>query len=236
MPRRETAHDIELLDLLDALESTPFEGTVWRAVREGRDPVQGHPSASRWDPGIFDVLYTALEQDGALAEIHFHLSRQPVFPSTLRYRLHEIAARRGPLVVVTRKALRLADMRVLTRLGVEEARYQEILYARTQEIGDAAFFLGFDGIIAPNARWPCLNLILFTDRIGPDDLRALASRPVDVRAWSRRAGGRLRRQISGVSRRRISGRGHGQVAIGGRDIRIASGLPPVRRPNWVPRS
>lgn len=134
------------------------------------------------------MLYTALEQDGALAEIHFHLSRQPVFPSTLRYRLHEIAVR-------TRKALRLADLHALARLGVEEARYQEILYARTQEIGDATFFLGFDGIIAPNARWPCLNLILFTDRIGPDDLKVLGLKPVDVGAWSRRAGGRLRRQL-----------------------------------------
>ena len=28
----------------------------------------------------------------------------------------------------------------------------------------------------------------------------------------------------------------GQFAVGGRDIRIASVLPPVFRPNWVPRS
>jgi RES domain-containing protein len=188
MPGGGTARDIALLDVLDALERTPFEGTVWRAVREGRDPVEGHPSAGRWDPGIFDVLYTALEPDGALAEIHFHLSRQPVFPSTLRYRLHEIAIRAG-------KTLRLADMRTLTKLGVEQARYQEILYARTREIADAAYFLGFDGIVAPNARWPCLNLALFTDRLGPDDLNALASKPVDVRRWAGRASRRARRQL-----------------------------------------
>jgi hypothetical protein len=33
---------------------------------------------------------------------------------------------------------------------------------RTQEIADSAYFLGFDGLIAPGARWACLNLVLFT--------------------------------------------------------------------------
>ena len=176
MPTERKARDLALLDALDALQRVPFEGTVWRAVREGRDPIQGHPSAGRWDPGYFDVLYTALEPDGALAEIHFHLSRQPVLPSRLRYGLHEIAVR-------LEKALTFADMAALAKLGVEPARYQEVLYSRTQEIGDAADFLGFDGIIAPNARWPCLNVILFTDRLAPGDLGAVSSNPVDLVAW-----------------------------------------------------
>jgi RES domain-containing protein len=192
MPSGRKARDLELLDALDALERISFEGTVWRAVREGRDPVQGHASAGRWDPGIFAVLYTALEPDGARAEIHFHLSRQPVFPSTMRWRLWEI-------VVRTRKTLRLADMRALARLGVEEARYAEVLYARTQEIGDAAHFLGFDGVLAPNARWPCLNLTLFTDCFGPDDLRSGSSEPVDIAAWSERRSSRAARP--GTTRR-----------------------------------
>jgi hypothetical protein len=173
------ARDLQLLDALDAFERVPFEGVVWRAVRQGRDPIQGHPSAGRWDPGNFDVVYTALEADGALAEIHFHLSRQPVFPSKIQFVLHEITVR-------TSKVLKLDRMDVLARLGVEEGRYQEILYARTQEIGDAADFLGFDGIVAPNARWPCLNLVLFTDRLGPEDLDVVRHRRVDIAAWAKR--------------------------------------------------
>jgi RES domain-containing protein len=184
MPSGRKARDLELLDALDALERTPFQGTAWRAAREGRDPAQGHPSAGRWDPGTFDVLYTDLEPEGAMAEIHFHLSRQPVFPSKIRYHLHELAIR-------TRRTLRLADMRALAALGVDHSRYREILYARTQEIGDAAHFLGFDGILAPSARWPCLNLTLFTDRSAPEDLSIIGSQPVDVAAW------RQRRSIAG---------------------------------------
>jgi hypothetical protein len=170
------ARELELLDALDALPRVPFEGTVWRAVREGRDPLQGHPSAGRWDPGTFDVLYTSLEPDGAIAEIHFHLSRQPVFPSRLAYRLHKVAVR-------TRKTLHFADLSALTPLGVDDAHYGDILYHRTQEIGDAAAFLGFDGLIAPNARWPCQNLVIFTDRLAPADLELRSSAAIDWAAW-----------------------------------------------------
>ena len=173
------ARDLRLLDALDALDRTPFEQSVWRVVREGRDPVQGHASGGRWDPGTFDVLYTSCDPDGAVAEMHFHLSRQPVFPSKVSYRLHELSA-------AAQRALRLADMRVLARLGVEESRYLEILYGRTQEIGDAAYFLGFDGIIAPSARWACLNAVLFVDRIASDRIEPIRAGSVDWERWRRR--------------------------------------------------
>src|SRR6202035_5359961 len=118
----------------------------------------GSASGGRWDPTLFDVLYTSLAPEGAVAEVHFHLSRQPVFPSKIKYGLHRIRVRTG-------KILRLPDLGAMIPLGVDTARYREILYEPTQAIGDAAYFLGFDSIIAPNARWPSDNLILFSDQI-----------------------------------------------------------------------
>jgi len=38
---------------------------------------------------------------------------------------------------------------------------------RSTKSGDAAYFFGFDGLIAPSARWACLNLVLFTERLAP---------------------------------------------------------------------
>lgn len=183
---RRKARDLALLDALDACKREGFEGEVWRIVREGRDPLLGYPARARWDPGTFDVLYTSLERDGALAEIRFHLERQPVFPSRARSVLHRIA-------VQTSRTLRLADIAALERLGVERVRFGEILYTRTQEIGDAAFFLGFDGLIAPSARWKCLNLVLFTDRLQPVDMTVEASELVDWEAWRREASRATRR-------------------------------------------
>ena len=68
-------------------------------------------------------------------------------------------------------------------LGVDPSRYREILYPPTQAIGDAAHFLGFDSIIAPNARWSCDNLVLFTDQIVLADLEVIESSEIDWPKW-----------------------------------------------------
>ena len=170
--------DLALLDALDGLERIAVVEPVWRVVRDGRDPLQGHPSAGRWDPGVFDVLYTCFNDNGALAEMHYHLSRQPVFPSKIRFTLNEIQ-------VKTSSTLKFADMRELKKVGVASDAYAGMDYARTREIGDAAAFLGFDGIIAPSARWDCLNLTLFTEQLEPDNLALTETSVIDWKQWER---------------------------------------------------
>ena len=179
MPGARRPRDPALLDALDAFARVSYTGDTWRVVRDGRDPLQGSTSGGRWDPTLFDVLYTALDPDGAIAEVHFHLSRQPVFPSRIGYGLHRIRVR-------TAKSLRLPDLGAMVPLGVDPSRYREILYAPTQAIGDAAYFLGFDSIIAPNARWSCDNLILFTDQIALDDLEVMESSEVNWTEWRKK--------------------------------------------------
>ncbi len=179
MPGARKPRDPALLDALDAFERVPYAGETWRAVRSGRDPLQGSASGGRWDPTLFDVLYTSLAPAGAVAEVHFHLSRQPVFPSKIRYGLHRIRVR-------TAKTLRLPDLDATVPLGVDPTRYREILYEPTQRIGDAAYFLGFDSIIAPNARWSCNNLILFTDQIAVADLEVIESSEVNWPEWRKK--------------------------------------------------
>lgn len=164
MEDRRRARDHRLLDAIGELEAEAFEGVVWRAAR------------GRWSPGEFDVLYTSLEADGARAEVYFGLSRQPVFPSRLRYWLYE-------LKVKTSQTLRLANMAALHNLGVEDARYRELYYDRTQAITDAARFMGFDGLIVPNARWDCLNLVLFADAVDPDGIEVADRVAIDWDAW-----------------------------------------------------
>jgi RES domain-containing protein len=171
------ARDLELLDAIDKFERIPFEGNTWRIVREARDALQASPVGARWDPAIFDVLYTSLDREGALEEIYFHLSRQPIFPS-IQFQMHRIRVR-------VAKILRLADMSVLQQLGVETSNYASMNYSRTQAIADAAFFLGFDGLIVPSARSTGLNLVLFSDRIEPNDIEVEHSELIDWKAWRR---------------------------------------------------
>ena len=167
------ARDIKLLDKLDACPRLPFNSPLWRVAREGRDPLLGARSISRWCTGAFDVLYASLERDGALAEIHALLASQPVFPSKLTFRVHTLTAS-VPAV------LHLADLKQLAALGVEVARYRERDYHATQDIADAALFLGFDGLIVPSARWSCANAVLFTDRVDPTALVLADTEPEPV--------------------------------------------------------
>jgi hypothetical protein len=179
MPGARKPRDPALLDALDAFGRVTYAGETWRVVRAGRDPLQGSASGGRWDPTLFDVLYTSLVREGAVAEVHFHLSRQPVFPSRIKHGLHRIR-------VKTAKTLRLPDLDAMIPFGVDPARYREILYEPTQEIGDAAYFLGFDSIIAPNARWSCDNLILFTDQIEIQHLEVIESSDVNWTDWRKK--------------------------------------------------
>ena len=146
--------------------------------REGRDPLQGGRSLSRWCNGEFDVLYTSLERDGAIAEVHALLALQPVFPSKISFHSHK-------LTVVAEAMLHLADLSSLEKLGLETDRYNEREYQKTQDIADAAFFLGFDGLFVPSARWPCANAVLFTERISPAALALQATEedPVNWVDW-----------------------------------------------------
>ncbi len=169
--------DDRLLDALGDIAGVEFDGPVWRVVRDGRSPLDGSRGSGRWNPSELSVLYCAQLPDGALAEIFFHLSRgQSVFPSRMRHSLFE-------LTVNTANTLQLLDLDHLRRLGVDDARYHEILYDRTQEIAAAAAFLGFDGIIAPNARYQCNNLVLFLEDFPMDRIGVVSQEPVDWDDW-----------------------------------------------------
>lgn len=181
MRRRSHARDLALIDALDKLPRVSLHDTVWRVVRRGQDPLLCRPSFGRWDLGSVDVLYTSLEADGAVSEMYFHLTRQPVFPSAVQFTLNEIE-------VTTHRTLRFADIRDLETLGVDRDKYQALFYDRTREIGDAAAFLGFDGVIAPSARWDCLNLTIFCDGLNPEDLVLRNSTAIDWEAWRTRHG------------------------------------------------
>lgn len=171
------ARDPELLDAIDKFDRTLFEGQVWRVVRQARDPLQPFPVGARWDPGTFDVLYTSLDRDCALEEVYFHLSRQPILPS-VHFQLHRIRVRLN-------KVLRLEGMHLLEPLGIDPKGYSALDYARTQAIGDVAFFLGYDALIAPSARHTAMNLVIFTDRLEAANAEVEHSEVVDWKAWRR---------------------------------------------------
>ena len=171
-------HDRVLLDALDAIEPAAFEGEVWRIAKKGRDPLRGSSTHGRWSAnGEFEVLYTSLEREGALAEVGYRLSLEPVWPSRIEHEIHRIEVR-------VEKTLYVTDLAALQRLGVDTSKYQSFDYEATQAITAAAHFLTFEALLVPNARAPARNLVVFLDRVLQGGrLEVRESSEVDWTAW-----------------------------------------------------
>lgn len=173
--------DTELLERLAALPKETFGGVVFRATRQNLDPLASSYSGGRWmRRDAVGVLYTSLAREGSLAEISFHwgqLTPRPTKPVVLH-----------TLRVVAQRTLRLVRADLAT-LGVAESDYGTINLPRTQDIGAAVEFLGCDGLIAPSARWPCDNLMLFPDRMGANaTLEVVSSEAIDWIGWATERG------------------------------------------------
>ncbi len=173
------SHDPTLLDALSRRPQSTFGGSAYRATRVKHDPLLASTRGGRWAPDNGpEILYTSLEREGALAEIAFHWSQltpMPIQPVALH-----------TLAVGTTKTLRLIRSD-LASLGVKENLYETINYSRTQEIGAAIAFLGCDGLIAPNARWSCENLMIFMEHVPLDrEFTVTATDSVDWIDWARK--------------------------------------------------
>jgi len=174
-------HDRSVLDALEKLDPEPFDSDVWRVARKGRDPLRGSSANGRWGAaGELEILYTSEQRDGALAEVGFRLSLEPVWPSLIQHQIHILA-------VKVERTFRLVDMRELENLGVDISRYETFEYGATQAIAAAAHFLEFDGMLVPSARYACSNLVLFTDRVSHTGrLQLVGSEDVDWPDWRKR--------------------------------------------------
>ncbi|WP_417519359.1 RES family NAD+ phosphorylase [Minwuia sp.] len=184
------ARDADLLDALEALQPVSWDGPVWRATRDGRDPLNCGRGRGRWDDGSFDVLYTSLSDAGAVAEMRYHSARgQPIPPSKIRYRLYELQA-------VMSQALEFVDLPSLKAIGMDASRYGDLAYSNrgeeyilSQRIAEAAHFLGFDGLIVPNARHASLNAVIFCEQAPMDRLQVVGDRGlIDWIQWRDRIG------------------------------------------------
>jgi hypothetical protein len=176
-------HDQGLLDRLAALQTEPFEGEVFRATRVNADPTAPSINGGRWPPppdgdaGV-SVLYTSFERNGALAEVCSFLAMLTPIPGPRPIKVTRLA-------VATSRTLKLAQAD-LQGLGIDLQSYGERDYGLTQRIGAALAFLEIDGLIAPSARWPCNNLMIFTDNhTFTARLEAIDSEEVEWRSWAR---------------------------------------------------
>jgi hypothetical protein len=179
-------HDQDLVDRLSELPADRFEGEVFRATGISIDPTAASITGGRWAPppdrdaGVA-VLYTSFESNGALGEVCSFLADLTPIPGPRPLKITRLAISTGRTVRLSHSSL--------IKLGVDMDRYGARDYDVTQKIGAALAFLGVDCLIAPSARWPCDNLMVFADNHAlVERLEAIEVEQVEWIAWSRANG------------------------------------------------
>lgn len=179
--------DPDLLDALEHVECKPFKCDVWRVAWRTQDVLKGG-QRGRWNLPPLTALYTSLDMDGAIAEVYSLLSKAPILSSADKviYQLQ----------VQTHSTLFLDTIDKLYDLGVDykESPDREETIERCQRIGEAAYRLDCDSILAPSLRWNCNNLIVFSDLIDPSGVIVAGdSQNVNWPAWIETNGRMVRR-------------------------------------------
>ena len=159
-----TAND-ELLEVVDTLPRTRWTGTVYRYTSARRDPMSGAGArlfGGRWNPqGIFAALYFAFPAEACMAEVERAAASQGLTAETLlraARRLHTMEIRNASVLDLTDPATMNA-----VGLALEDVRSDD--WEACQAVGHAAWFLHFDGVLAPSASGIGYVLALFESRI-----------------------------------------------------------------------
>ena len=169
------SHDVEILDILDNLDPQVYSGTLWRTTWLKRDPFLGGTGGGRWSlPKKFEALYTSLEENTSIAELHYHLSQAPV-RSSCAMLICELHAEQLQLLDLT------AD-KVLYDLKLEELDGIERLQ-QSQKVGAAAHFLEYQGILVPSYRSQGVNCVIFSERLDDAQLKIASKSEINWPAW-----------------------------------------------------
>ena len=162
--------DEDIVQRVNDLGSAPWSGIAFRYTSVGRDPRSGTGArlfGGRWNPrGVFATIYLALPLAACLAELdrRAQAAGWPV-PALIAQgqELHTIAAR----------DLQVLDLRsdaALNQVGLTTDDIADEDWTACQTVGHAAYFLGYNGVLAPSATGLGLVTAAFASRLAPGQL------------------------------------------------------------------
>jgi RES domain-containing protein len=160
--------DPALVERVDALPVTAFDGECFRHLSPGRDPLSGQGAriqGGRWNPsGSFSVLYLGLDRETVIAEFRRMAQRHRLAPNAFlprtfyRYGVH------------LANVLDLRHPHAADTVGLTRAALTDNDLTRCQQIGEAAQHLGREGVLAPSAAGNGTVLAVFMDRLGAESV------------------------------------------------------------------
>lgn len=126
----------------------------------------------RWNPkDLFAAIYLAIPQTACMAELDRVAESQNVPAATMLqvpYKFHT-------LEVDAARILDLSSTERLSEIGLEAEDISDPDWSACQMVGHAAWFLRFQGILAPSASGTGMVLTLFESRLGPGSVLVKSS-------------------------------------------------------------
>ena len=150
---------LEILKVLEALQSKVWEGRVWRHMFGDNHPERRNQRGARWNPAGVPAIYCSVERATAIAEGDYVVAVQSLRPAAKRT-LYQ-------LDVHLDKVLDLTGRAVLRELHIGERELSDVDHAVCQNIGGAVEWLEHDGLLVPSARHEGINLVIFPRKQRP---------------------------------------------------------------------
>ncbi|MDQ3914585.1 MAG: RES family NAD+ phosphorylase [Actinomycetota bacterium] len=155
--------DPELVSKLDGIAPREFSGDVCRHIGPGVHPLSttgAQTLGGRWNPpNSFPTLYLALSDETAAAEFYRRAQGEHRDPEDLLpRRLHRYR-------VLLSAVLDLRDDQVRADLGIAMEDLVSNDRSFCNALGDAAHYVGFEGLLAPSATGTGEVLVVFFDRL-----------------------------------------------------------------------
>jgi RES domain-containing protein len=164
---------------VDQLGVITWSGPTFRHTAKRRDPLSGvgaRLAGGRWNPkGLFAALYLATPVRACMAELERAAASQG-------WTVPEMLAAGRTLHDINVTDARLVDLRPaenLAAVGLSPADVADDDWGPCQLVGHAAWFLGFDGIVAASATGQGDVVTAFEARLGPGMLSVTRSEDLD---------------------------------------------------------
>jgi RES domain-containing protein len=165
----------DLSQVLDDLGATSWTGDAYRHTAPQYHPLSGTGAAAlggRWNPKGVSTIYLAMPKEACVAEfIRMAEGQARGVSSFLPRDLHTVAVRGLDV-------LGLDDEERLARVGLGLRDIQASNRSACQEVGEAAHYLGLQGVLAPSATETGLVLAVFERNMRRGQLELVESEPI----------------------------------------------------------
>lgn len=166
----------DLLQSIDAIGARSFSGELYRHTAPDREPLSGASARAfggRWNPrDSFSTIYLAQPVEACVGEfLRMAAGQGRGAESFLPRDIHTVAANDLLLVDLTYAAS-------LASVGIEPTDISAVDWGPCQRVGEAVYFLGYQGLMAPSASGVGIVMAVFETRVRPDQLKVITKKPM----------------------------------------------------------